>query len=351
MSKFDPEHFMANPVSGEFEKQKKDDLLALGKHLELDVRTAMKVEEIRNVVNEHLVKEGVFKEPVSQNPASSSDGRDRSLKYKYELTLKKLEYEREREREEKEREREERAREEKERERQFELRRLELDHALELKKLELAGGTDEGHSSTRHSSSFDITKHIRLVPPFQEQDVDKYFLHFEKVAENLKWPKEHWALLIQCVLKGKAREIYTQLSLEQASNYDTVKEVILKGYELVPEAYRQKFRNCEKQSNQTFVEFARTKEQLFDRWCDSKKIKKEYKKLRELFLVEEFKRCIHVDIRTFINEQQAKTLTDAARLADDFSLTHKMSHLNKQNSSFSTQNQNFSQDNKKINRK
>ena len=39
---------------------------------------------------------------------------------------------------------------------------------------------------------FDVTKHIRLVPPFQEKEVDKYFLHFEKVAENLKWPKEHW---------------------------------------------------------------------------------------------------------------------------------------------------------------
>ena len=149
--------------------------------------------------------------------------------------------------------------------------------------------------------------------------------------------------------KGKAQEIYTQLSLGQASNYDTVKQVILKGYELVPEAYRQKFRNCEKQSNQTFVEFARTKEQLFDRWCDSEKIKKEYKKLRELFLVEEFKRCIHVDIRAFINERQAKTLNDAARLADDFSLIHKMSHLNKQNSpSFSTRNQNFGHDNKQL---
>ena len=123
----------------------------------------------------------------------------------------------------------------------------------------------------------------------------------------------------------------------------------MKCYELVPEGYRQKFRNCEKQSNQTFVEFARTKEQLFHRCCDSEKIKKEYKKLRELFLVEEFKRCIHVNIRTFINEQQAKTLNDAARLADDFSLTHKMSHLNKQNSpSFSTRNQNFGHNNKQL---
>ena len=56
---------------------------------------------------------------------------------------------------------------------------------------------------------FDVTKHIRLVPPFQEKEVDKYFLHLKKNAENLKWPKEHWTLLLQSVVIGKAREIYT----------------------------------------------------------------------------------------------------------------------------------------------
>ena len=104
------------------------------------------------------------------------------------------------------------------------------------------------------------------------------FLHFKKKkltniystlknAENLKWPKEHWTLLLQSVVIGKAREIYTQLSLEQSSDYDKVKELILKAYELVPEAYRQKFRNCRKENDQTHVEFPRTKDQLFDRWC------------------------------------------------------------------------------------
>ena len=92
--------------------------------------------------------------------------------------------------------------------------------------------------------NFDVTKHIRLVPQFQEKEVDKYFVHFEKVAENLNWPKEHWTLLLQSVLIGKAREIYIQLGVEQSHHYETVKELILKGYELVPEAYRQKFRNC-----------------------------------------------------------------------------------------------------------
>ena len=39
--------------------------------------------------------------------------------------------------------------------------------------------------------NFDVAKHIMLVPPFQEKEVDKYFLHSEKVAENLNWPKKH----------------------------------------------------------------------------------------------------------------------------------------------------------------
>ena len=33
---------------------------------------------------------------------------------------------------------------------------------------------------------FDVTKHIRLVPPFQEKEVDKYFLHFEKSSRKFK---------------------------------------------------------------------------------------------------------------------------------------------------------------------
>ena len=107
---------------------------------------------------------------------------------------------------------------------------------------------------------------------------------------------------------GKAREIYTQLSLEQSSDYDKVKELILKAYELVPEAYRQKFRNCIKENDQTQVEFARTKEQLFDRWCSSKKICSDYPKLRQLMLVEEFKRCINSYVKSFLDEKEVETL-------------------------------------------
>ena len=138
-------------------------------------------------------------------------------------------------------------------------------------------------------------------------------------------------MLLQSVVIGKAHEIYIQLSLEQSSDYDKVKELILKADELVPEACRQKFRNCRKENDQTHVEFARIKEQLFDRWCFSKKTGSNYLKLRQLMLVEEFKRCINSAVKSFLDEKEVETLEKAARLADDYTLTHKVSFVNKAN--------------------
>ena len=234
---------------------------------------------------------------------------------------------------------------EKEKERQIQRERLEMEERIQKEKLEQAEKERQYNLRMKElemqdkaktkpldlGTHFDVTKHIRLVPPFQEKEVDKYFLHFEKVAENLKWPKEHWTLLLQSVVIGKAREIYTQLSLEQSSDYDKLKEVILKAYELVPEAYRQKFRNCRKEHEQTHVEFGRTKEQLFDRWCSSKKIGSDYPKLRQLMLVEEFKWCINSDVKSFLDEKEVETLERAARLADNYTLTHKVSFVSKAN--------------------
>ena len=79
---------------------------------------------------------------------------------------------------------------EKERQYNFRMKELEIQDKANTKPLNLG-------------THFGVTKHIRLFHPFQEKKVDKYFLHFENVAENLKWPKEHWSLLLQGVVIGK----------------------------------------------------------------------------------------------------------------------------------------------------
>lgn len=156
-------------------------------------------------------------------------------------------------------------------------------------------------------------------------------MHFEKIAENIKWPKAHWPILLQSVLTGKARDVFTQLTVEQAQDYDCLKAAILRAYEMVPEAYRQRFRSTFKKNSQTHVDFSRQKEMFFDRWCDSIRVDKDFVSLRQLMLIEEFKNCIHPDIKTFIDEKKPGTIHDAAVIADEYYLTHKVDFVNKPN--------------------
>ena len=307
--------FIAAPSQELLDKAKKSDLLDIADHYGLsNIKTSLLKHEIKNILIQFFVDEEIFdSSATSQILVTQTDLQLRELEIKRQIEMEKLKFEYEErirletlERDERIRaekaEREERIRletlereermhkqklemEEREKEKQRELERekielekekLEREERLEIEKekfkfeieekererqfqlrmkeIELNDKSKSKSLPLATSTVFDVTKHIRLVPPFQEKEVDKYFLHFEKVAENLKWPREHWTLLLQSVVIGKAREIYTQLSLEQSSDYDTVKEFILKAYELVPEAYRQKFRDCRKDYDQTHVE-------------------------------------------------------------------------------------------------
>ena len=75
--------------------------------------------------------------------------------------------------------------------------------------------------------------------------------------------------MLQAVLTGKAQVAYSSMSAEESASYDKVKQAILKAYELVPEAYRQKFRDLRKIQGQTYMDFAKQKERLFEEWCKS----------------------------------------------------------------------------------
>ena len=75
----------------------------------------------------------------------------------------------------------------------------------------------------------------------------------KKVAKDLDWPLNKYTILLQSVLKGKASEVYLAIKPEQTSDYQTVKETILKAYELVPEAYRQKFINFKKEADKPML--------------------------------------------------------------------------------------------------
>ena len=292
---FKASEFMNSPDVDEFDNLKKDDLVLLAKHLNVEFKVSMRKQTIKNLLIDKLIELDIFGEDALQLKVESANM----------LDLKRMEMEHE-----------------------FKMKEMEMRIHREIELEKIKHGIEHKQSNTKSESEserFDAAKNIRLVPKFSEKAVDKYFPQFEKIAENLKWPKPIWSTMLQSVLSGKAAEVYSALSTEQSSDYDIVKREILKAYELVPEAYRQKFRSYKKYENQTYVEFAREKEDLFDRWLTSKKIDKNFDKLRQLLLLEEFKQCVHYDLKTHLDDKNIDTLQNAAIASDNYSLTHKKS--------------------------
>ena len=361
-----------NPIK----KLKKENLVKVAAHYGITPAIGATKSHILNLIKDHCVEHDIIDE-VEEKPIAETaetvrlkldfEREERRLAREAEKALQDAQLAAQREQAQRAEAEAQRAREEAQKAREAaeaeaqrarELRLAELKEARELRELELKAEREkrdlelkaeqekalleaEKEAATREhelkmaslgkhppsdkASVFDPARNIRLVPPFQEKEVDKYFAHFEKVADNLNWPKESWVLLLQSVLVGKAQEIYGSLSVEQSSNYEHVKEAILKAYELVPEAYRQKFRNYLKYDSKTHVEFAREKENLFNRWCHSKEIGQDFKKLKQMVLLEKFKDKVRPDIRSHLDEQKVEELEKAAIMADDYALTHKMS--------------------------
>lgn len=101
-------------------------------------------------------------------------------------------------------------------------------------------------------------------------------------------------------MQGKAQEVVAALPVEESLVYDSVKNTILRAYELVPKAYRQKFRAYKRATNQMYVEFAREKGSLFDKWVYACKVS-DYSSLRELVVLEEIKKCLPECIVLYLN--------------------------------------------------
>ena len=200
-------------------KLKKENLIKVAAHYGITPAVSATKSHILDLIKDHCVENDIIDE-VEEKPIVET-AEVVKLKLEFQREERRLEHEErrlEREEAQKARDADKAAREE-----ARELRLAELKEAHELREIELKAEQEKAllaaeieakkeaaarehelkmaslgkHSPSDKASAFDPARNIRLVPPFQENEVDKYFAHFEKVADSLNWPKESWVLLLQ----------------------------------------------------------------------------------------------------------------------------------------------------------
>ncbi|XP_066980073.1 uncharacterized protein [Macrobrachium rosenbergii] len=203
-----------------------------------------------------------------------------------------------------------------------EQRQLELERKerVQLEKELSAIRLEERLAEKQFPEAFDLGKARKLLPVFDEKDLDVFFITFENTATSLNWPRDQYVLLIRNSFKGKAAYVAAQLVQER--DYEVFKTAILYAYSVTAEGYRQIFRQTLKNQAQTYLEFFTLKLKQFNKWLDKEQITT-LEQLKNLIVLEEFLRRIPANVSMFIREKQEKDGKRAALLANDYHLIHK----------------------------
>lgn len=247
---------------------------------------------------------------------------------------KEVREEKERERQER-REKEEREREERKehanRDKELELKRLELD--AEVRKLQAEKELEEARArislesdqnqNSNSATNFQNRRHgetFRAKLPYFDDgdDIENYLRTFERTAKFQGWDEHEWGLRIGSLLKGRAREVFTQLKDEDAQNYEILKASLLKKFHLNAEQYRQRFREAKRQQGETTREFANKLGVYIDHWIEMAAKEGGCTDLKQLFLLEKLYSGIPFDEARFIRERTPQSIEEAVGYSEVF---------------------------------
>ncbi|KAK0144763.1 hypothetical protein N1851_016781 [Merluccius polli] len=290
------EDFIKCPSYELLEQYTKEQLLKVAHHYSVAVDARRTRETIMSIVQANLQEEGVLMVDDGKSGVTTSVP-GLTFEQQKELLMLKFEHEKELEK------------------MKYKMEQMKLE--VEQNKLGLISEGKFPVGAVRGESGFDVTKNLRLMPKFEEKDVETFFAMFERVADVRGWPDEERTLMLQCVFTGKAQEVYSSMSVADCKVYKKVKLAVLKAYELVAEAYRQKFRGWRKTGKQTHVEFVRDLILHFNRWCKADNVET-FPELCDLVILEQFKQTVPEHIATYITERKVSTPSEAAVVADEY---------------------------------
>ncbi|GBN72536.1 hypothetical protein AVEN_90095-1 [Araneus ventricosus] len=214
---------LSTPSPTAFSQESKEDLLLLAEELGLSVKKEFKVKKLHKLITE-------------------------SPSYDEEFTRELLSSIKE----ERERECEKEAREERERERQ-------RGKASELQKLELevrAASAQPVESMQIPDRPVKIRMHDvmpRLNP--KEDDKSLFLVLFEREAKIMNIPAENQVAQLISLLSPYIVQLIAREPEEDAKKYEYVKALLLQGFKLSAEKFRQLFNKHQKASESTWYDF------------------------------------------------------------------------------------------------
>src|SRR5277367_2406939 len=149
-------------------------------------------------------------------------------------------------------------------------------------------------------------------------DATAYFEYFERTMGVNSVPRAKWAQVLSGVLSKKGQEVFGRLPNDQLQDYDKIKEGILIRYEVFAENCRKRFRTLKKEQNESYGELVYRLGNSMDQWLEKSGAKDDPKKMRDLFVLEQFLDVVSPALKLYLLDRKPKTAAEAGQLGDEY---------------------------------
>ena len=202
----------------------------------------------------------------------------------------------------------------------MELERLKLD--LEAKRLETAA-RPAGIAKEVIWRSARIAR-LPELPAFVDgrYDLDNYLLRFERYATVADWEKEAWATQLSPLLSGRALEVYSRLSQDEAMDYERLKLALLKRYDFTEFGYHRRFRDANPEGQESPGQFILLLKNYLTKCVKLAKVEESFDGVVELMVREQFTNACQKELSVYLNERSPKTLDELVTWAQQYLMAH-----------------------------
>ena len=211
----------------------------------------------------------------------------------------------------------------------------------------------EGEQTTSQRRQESSVKTPKL-PTFCDgkDDLDAYLGRFERYAETHAWDKGTWALNLSALLTGRALEVYSRLSNENAKDYDVLKKALQDRYHLNAEGFRMKLRESVAVEGESPAQFIERLKSYLSKWIELAEVEKSFEGLEYLILSEQFTSTCSANLATFLKERTINSLKELGDVANKFLQAHgkQMKEVSRGNNERKSngRSENRSQENRKV---
>jgi len=209
---------------------------------------------------------------------------------------------------------------------QLEMRKLESNHEIELRRIEIR---EQNTSRSSSDMSMNDNNHmgrnkIIKLPMFEEDkdDLDAYLGRFERTCQMYGVHVDDWSTQLARLLKGTALEVYQRIPDESVRNYDALKYALLKRFQMTEGGYRKRFKSSQMMPGETPDQYLARLRKLLTKWRELAGFEPTFEGLETLLLKDQFFVTCSKELRTFLKEKGRLDLKEIARCAENYLEAH-----------------------------